>query len=388
MSRNKTATMNPSKKFLVGGVALVVIAVGSGLAVRSHQASAVEAWAIAHAEPTVSTVIASADSSEKTLRLPATLAPWSDAPIHARVSGYLKRWTADLGTRVKAGDVLAEIDSPELDQQIAQAKADLEQARAQAAIARLTASRWQRLLAEHSVSQQDADEKTADSRSISARADAAKANYERLVQMGQFKVLRAPFDGIVTARKTDVGQLIHADNTSGPELFHMVALHDLRLLVPVPQSYATALSADFKAKLRVPERPGEAFDATLMSTAGSIDQRSGTLMAQFKVSNPGDRLLPGGYAEVELPVGRRPSSVAVPATSLIFRKAGPQVAVVDKAGLVALRDVHIGLDLGTLLQLDAGLQAGEQVIDNPPDGLRAGDKVKVAEGVVNHAPKA
>lgn len=388
MSRNKTATKIPSKRFLVGGVALVVIALGCGLAIRASQASAVEAWAIAHAEPTVSTVTASVDSSEKTLRLPATLAPWSDASIHARVSGYLKRWTADLGTRVKAGDVLAEIDSPELDQQIAQAKADLEQARAQAAIARLTATRWQRLLAEHSVSQQDADEKAANSRSISARADAAKANYERLVQMGQFKVLRAPFDGVVTARKTDVGQLIHADNTAGPELFHMEALHDLRLLVPIPQSYATALSADFKAKLRVPERPGETFDATLMSTAGSIDQRSGTLMAQFKVSNLDGRLLPGGYAEVELPVGSRPSSVAVPATSLIFRKAGSQVAVVDKAGLVALRDVHIGLDLGTVLQLDAGLQVGEQVIDNPPDGLRDGDKVKVAEGVVNHAPKA
>ncbi|MFT0476166.1 efflux RND transporter periplasmic adaptor subunit [Pseudomonas antarctica] len=382
----------PSRKRLmlmgVGGLTLAALLVANGLHARTMHEQSVTAWTETAAIARVMVFQPKQNVAGDTLRLPAHLEAWSKAPIHARVSGYLKDWKADIGTRVNAGQILAEIDSPDLDQQLAQAHAHLVQEQANARLAETTATRWKNLLASHSVSRQAADEKTSNAAAAKANAEAAAANYARLSALESYKTLRAPFAGTITARNTDIGQLIKADTDSDPELFNIADTHQLRLYVPVPQNYAAVIHPGLEAELTVPEHPGEHFKARLIGDSTAIDRRSGTLLAQFVVDNPNDELLPGDYAEATLPIPVDTHGVSIPASALIFRAQGTQVAVLDAQNHVHLQDIHIGLDLGERLVIDQGLKPADRVVDNPPDALREGDPVQLADAGGVHAPKA
>ena len=361
----------PSRKRLlllgIGGLSLAALLVASGLAARTRHERAVVAWTETAAVPQVLVFQPQHNVLGDTLRLPAHLEAWSKAPIHARVSGYLKDWTQDIGTHVAAGQVLAHIDSPDLDQQVAQARARMTQQQANARLAQTTAERWQNLLASHSVSRQEADEKTSNAAAAKANAEAAAADYARLSALEDYKTIRAPFAGTLTARHTDIGQLIKADNDSDPELFDLADTHKLRLYVPIPQNYASVIHPGLQAQLTVPEHPGQHFSAQLLGDSTAIDPRSGTLLAQFVAANPDGALMPGDYAEATLAIPADTHGVSIPASALIFRAQGTQVAVIDGSRHVHLRSIHIGLDLGERLVIDQGLQATDQVIDNPPD---------------------
>ncbi|MEL7551655.1 efflux RND transporter periplasmic adaptor subunit [Pseudomonas protegens] len=382
----------PSRKRLmllgIGGLSLAALLVASGLAARTRHERAVVAWTETAAVPQVLVFQPQHNVLGDTLRLPAHLEAWSKAPIHARVSGYLKDWTQDIGTHVAAGQVLAHIDSPDLDQQVAQARARMTQQQANARLAQTTAERWQNLLASHSVSRQEADEKTSNAAAAKANAEAAAADYARLSALEDYKTIRAPFAGTITARHTDIGQLIKADNDSDPELFDLADTHKLRLYVPIPQNYASVIHPGLQAQLTVPEHPGQHFSALLLGDSTAIDPRSGTLLAQFVAANPDGALMPGDYAEATLAIPADTHGVSIPASALIFRAQGTQVAVIDGSRHVHLRSIHIGLDLGERLVIDQGLQATDQVIDNPPDALREGDRVQLADAGGEHAPKA
>ncbi|MBF0641853.1 efflux RND transporter periplasmic adaptor subunit [Pseudomonas protegens] len=382
----------PSRKRLmllgIGGLSLAALLVASGLAARTRHERAVVAWTETAAVPQVLVFQPQHNVLGDTLRLPAHLEAWSKAPIHARVSGYLKDWTQDIGTHVAAGQVLAHIDSPDLDQQVAQARARMTQQQANARLAQTTAERWQNLLASHSVSRQEADEKTSNAAAAKANAEAAAADYARLSALEDYKTIRAPFASTITARHTDIGQLIKADNDSDPELFDLADTHKLRLYVPIPQNYASVIRPGLHAQLTVPEHPGQHFSAQLLGDSTAIDPRSGTLLAQFVAANPDGALMPGDYAEATLAIPADTHGVSIPASALIFRAQGTQVAVIDGSRHVHLRSIHIGLDLGERLVIDQGLQATDQVIDNPPDALREGDLVQLADAGGEHAPKA
>ncbi|MEX5611354.1 efflux RND transporter periplasmic adaptor subunit [Pseudomonas protegens] len=382
----------PSRKRLmllgIGGLSLAALLVASGLAARTRYERTVVAWTETAAVPQVLVFQPQHNVLGDTLRLPAHLEAWSKAPIHARVSGYLKDWTQDIGTHVAAGQVLAHIDSPDLDQQVAQARARMTQQQANARLAQTTAERWQNLLASHSVSRQEADEKTSNAAAAKANAEAAAADYARLSALEDYKTIRAPFAGTITARHTDIGQLIKADNDSDPELFDLADTHKLRLYVPIPQNYASVIHPGLQAQLTVPEHPGQHFSALLLGDSTAIDPRSGTLLAQFVAANPDGALMPGDYAEATLAIPADTHGVSIPASALIFRAQGTQVAVIDGSRHVHLRSIHIGLDLGERLVIDQGLQATDQVIDNPPDALREGDLVQLADAGGEHAPKA
>ncbi|POA71883.1 efflux RND transporter periplasmic adaptor subunit [Pseudomonas sp. GW531-T4] len=382
----------PSRKRLlwlgIGGLTLAALLVANGLAARTRHERAVAAWTETAAVPQVLVLQPQQNRQGDTLRLPAHLEAWSKAPIHARVSGYLKSWNSDIGAKVQAGQVLAEIDSPDLDQQLAQAHARLVQEQANARLAQTTAVRWQNLVASHSVSRQEADEKTSNAAAAKANAEAAAADYARLSALENYKTIRAPFAGTITARHTDIGQLIKADNDSDPQLFDLADTHKLRLYVPVPQNYASVIRPGLTAELTVPEHPGQHFSARLIGDSTAIDQSSGTLLAQFVADNPDGALLPGDYAEAALALPADTRGVSIPASALIFRAQGTQVALLDEHNHVHLRDIHIGLDLGARLVIDQGLQAADRVIDNPPDALREGDLVQLADAGGEHAPKA
>lgn len=382
----------PSRKRLmllgIGSLSLAALLVANGLAARTRHERAVAAWTETAAVPQVLVLQPQPNVLGDTLRLPAHLEAWSKAPIHARVSGYLKDWSQDIGAKVAAGQVLAHIDSPDLDQQVAQARARMIQQQANARLAQTTAARWQNLLASHSVSRQEADEKTSNAAAAKANAEAAAADYARLSALEDYKTIRAPFAGTLTARHTDIGQLIKADNDSDPELFDLADTHKLRLYVPIPQNYASVIHPGLQAQLTVPEHPGQHFSAQLLGDSTAIDPRSGTLLAQFVAANPDGALMPGDYAEATLAIPADTHGVSIPASALIFRAQGTQVAVIDGSRHVHLRSIHIGLDLGERLVIDQGLQATDQVIDNPPDALREGDLVQLADAGGEHAPKA
>ncbi|HUA78810.1 MAG TPA: efflux RND transporter periplasmic adaptor subunit [Dyella sp.] len=361
----------------IGGAIVALLVVAVGLAVRYHERHELVQWTDAQLIPSVRLASAMDPAKEHFISLPGHLSAWDSAPIHARVGGYLKAWYKDIGDKVKAGDVLATIDTPELDQQLEQAKAVLAKAQADANLASITAKRWQHLLTSDSVSKQEADEKSGEAAAAQATVLAAKADVDRLNALETFKKIVAPFDGVVTARRTDVGDLITANNESGPELFTVADTSRMRLYVPVPEVDANSIKAGMKVQLSVPEQPGRVFDASLLGNSNAINQSSGSLLAQFVADNTDGALKPGDYADVRVGVPTNPHMVSVPASSLIFRAHGAQVAVLGPDSRAHLHDVHIAVDLGTTLQIDQGLTPDDRVIENPPDSLLDGDKVHV-----------
>lgn len=363
-----------------GAVAILVVAgvVSGGIFSRVHARQELTAWTQAQAIPTVVTVTPQHTAASQSLVLPGRLAAFVNAPIYARVSGYLHAWYADIGTQVKAGQLLGLIDTPDLDEQLQQAKADLQNSIANEKLAATTARRWTEMLKQDSVSQQEADEKTADLLARQATVEANEANVRRLEALESFKRITAPFDGVVTARKTDVGALIDAGSGSGPELFAVSDAHQLRVYVSVPQSESAAIHPGMTATLTVPERPDMRFDAKLVDTDHAITPSSGTLLVQLAVDNRAGLLFPGEYTEVHLALAGNAHGLMIPASALIFRQSGLQVAVADAQGHVQLRHVSIGTDLGTQVEIASGLQPDDRVIDNPPDSLAQGDAVRVA----------
>jgi len=364
---------------LAGIVALLAAAgvVASGIASRVHAKQELTTWSARQAVPTVVAYTPKHDLAAPTLVLPGRLSAFVNAPIYARVSGYLHAWYADIGTHVRAGQLLADIDTPDLDQQLQQARADLQNSVANEKLAASTARRWTQMLQQDSVSQQEADEKTSDLVAKQATVAANEANVRRLEALESFKRITAPFDGIVTARTTDIGALINAGGGNGPELFSVSDARRLRVYVSVPQDEAAAIQPGMNATLTVPERPGVKFDAKLVDTDDAITPSSGTLLVQLAVDNHDGVLIPGEYTEVHFALPANAHALSIPASSLIFRQNGLQVAVVGKDNRALLKPVSIATDLGTHVEIASGLNATDRVIDNPPDSIASGDEVRL-----------
>jgi RND family efflux transporter MFP subunit len=346
------------------------------------------------AMPTVAVAPAQSAPAEEEIVLPGTVQAEYDTPIYARTSGYVKRWYTDIGARVEAGDLLAEIDSPEVDRQLRQARAELLTARANYRVAEATAQRVHALLPTESVSAQDDDQASSDAAAKAALVASNEANVERLEQLVAFERVVAPYDGIVTARETDIGALINAGSGNGPELFRVADIRKLRIYVQVPQSYAPRVRPGVGVELRFPEYPGRAFDAKLVRTANAIEPRARTLLIELEADNGKGELLPGGYTDVHFKLPGLDQGVRISANALLFRAEGPRVATVEPDGHVALHEITLGRDFGTVIEVATGLKAGDAVILNPPASLEPGAVVRVqgddksTSGVASSSPGA
>jgi RND family efflux transporter MFP subunit len=366
---------------LVGAAALALLAlvIYSGIHSRAVAEARLEERTEQAAIPTVDVVFPREGAPTQEIVLPGNTQAFSDSPIYARTSGYLKRWYFDIGAHVQKGQLLAEIETPEVDQQLLQARADLDTAQANLNIAKITASRWQDLVSTGSVSQQETDQAVNNLSAVKAAAESSAANVRRLEQLQSFEKIYAPFDGIITARNTDIGALIDAGASTQPrELFHMAAIRKLRLYVSVPEVYSRASRSGAPATLTLDEFPGQVFHGTLVRNANSIDIASRTLLVEVDVDNPTGQLLPGAYVFVHLKLPDETRSVSIPSNTLIFRKEGLQVGLVrnEKAELIP---VKIGRDYGNSVEIVSGLQPTDEVIVNPSDSLVAGMPVRLSK---------
>jgi len=366
---------------VAGAIALIVV--GAGITARAANSKHLRQWTAANAQPVVSVTQPQPGDNSYALELPGRLEAYARAPIYARVSGYLKDWKVDIGAQVRAGQVLGEIEAPDLDQQLSQAKADLMTAQANEALAKTTAERWQRLLKTDSVSVQEVDMKAGDFAAKEAIVKASSANVERLQVMEGFKRVVAPFDGIVTARDTDVGALINAGSGKGLELFVVSDIHKLRLYVNVPQNYVAQVTPGTQAQVTVPERPGQTFTATVETTSQSVDPSSGATLVQLAVDNQAGQLLPGAFANVHFDLPLASADLSVPASALIFDHRGVRVATVGPDNRIAFKPVSIARDLGDVVQVSSGLAANDRIVDSPPDGIGKGDQVRIATATTN-----
>jgi RND family efflux transporter MFP subunit len=309
--------------------------------------------------------------------LPGNIQAFTDTPIYARTNGYLRHWYFDIGAHVKQGDLLADIETPEIDKQLEQARAQLETAQANLDLAKTTAARWQFLLKSDSVSKQETDEKTSDLSAKKADVDSSASNVRRLQDLQSFQKVFAPFDGVITARNTDIGALIDAGaNAPGRELFHLAAIGKLRAYVAVPEVYSQAARPGAQAALTLDEFPGQTFHGILVRNSSSIDTSSRTLLTEVDVDNPTGKLLPGAYAFVHLKLPQQIRSVTVPANTLLFRSEGLQVGVV-RNNQALLVPVTIGRDYGSTVEIVSGLQSTDPVIVDPSDSLISGTPVEM-----------
>lgn len=365
----------------LAGIVLILVALAVvviGMVIRVLDNRHLREWTDAQAIPTVVVNLPGTGKNVVTLDLPGRLEAYARAPIYARVSGYLKSWKADIGASVKSGQLLAEIETPDLDQQLLQAKADLVSAESAASLSATTAKRWQAMLGSDAVSRQEVDEKTGDLANKQAMVKAAQANVDRYQAMKGFTRIVAPFAGKVTARSTDVGALINAGSGVGPELFVVSDTRKLRVYVNVPQNYAPGIKPGGKAQVSVPEYPGKFYPATVESSAQSINAASGAMLVQLVVDNAAGELLPGSYAVINFNLPNTKPALSIPSSALIFDKAGLRVATVDKADKIVLKSVTIARDMGKLIEIGSGLTAEDRVIESPPDGIVDGEPVHVA----------
>lgn len=378
---NKASGLSHQTLRISGIVAVIVavVIVVTGVTTRANNNTNLKAWTDKQAVPTVSVGLPSGAGDGSSLDLPGRFEAYARAPIYARVSGYLKNWKADIGTKVTTGQLLAEIETPDLDQQLLQAKADLASAQVNVGLAATTAKRWQEMLVTDSVSKQEVDDKTGDYASKQAMVKASRANVDRLLALKGFARIISPFNGTVTARNTDTGALINAGGGSGPALFEVSDTRKLRLYVNVPQNYVASIKPGTKAKITVPEHQGKTYTATVESTSGSIDIASGTTLIQLAVDNAAGELLPGGFANVSLDLPTSKTVLSVPASALIFDQSGLRVATVGADNKVTVKTITIARDLGKTIELHSGIEATDRVIENPPDGIADGDQVNVAD---------
>ena len=374
--RGRSRTVLFALCFLV----LVAVIVAAGIIPRQRARAALRQETDTMAIPTVLVVHPKRAAAAEEIVLPANVQAFTDAPIYARTNGYLKKWYADIGTRVKAGQLLAEIDTPEVDQQLRQARADLSTAEANLHLSQITAERYAGLLKTDSVSKQDADNAEGDYEAKKAIVKSGEANVQRLTELLSFQRIYAPFDGVITARNTDIGQLIDSGSSGGPgrELFHIASVRKLRAYVNVPQDYSRNAKPGLIADLTFPDLPGRRVQGKLVSTSDAIDPSSRTLLVQFEVDNSNGELLPGAYAALHLKLPAGSSSYIVPATSLMFRSEGLRLATVND-NKAALLPVTVGRDFGTEVEIISGLTGNESIILNPLDSLLSGQQVRIAQ---------
>ncbi|MFI4889665.1 MAG: efflux RND transporter periplasmic adaptor subunit [Steroidobacterales bacterium] len=326
---------------------------------------------------TVTTITPTHNDLGEELVLPGSVQAYIEAPIYARTSGYLKRWYTDIGAHVRKGDLLADIETPEVDQQLNQAQADLATAKANQALAESTNERWKILLATESVSRQDADEKAGDAAAKKAAAESAAANVARLRDLESFKRVVAPFDGIVTARNTDVGALINAGQLPGSELFHVADMQKLRIYVQVPEAYSSQTKPGLEAALHFAEFPRNAFTAKVVYTANALDPVTRTLQVQLQLDNGLNQLFPGAYAEVHFKLPGNAQTLRIPSNTIIFRSAGLQVATVDADKRVRLKSIVQGRDLGATIEVLSGIDVTDIIVLNPPDSIVDGTPLRI-----------
>jgi RND family efflux transporter MFP subunit len=373
------AAANSSRKLRHAAIiAALLISVGAlaGLLPRWRHRVALRAETQELAKQTVTIVTPAPGKAAAGLTLPAEVRPLVDAPIYARSSGYLKQWLVDIGGHVNEGDLLAEIDAPELRQELARAKAERLQSEAALAMAKTTAVRWAELLKTASVSEQEAAEKQSDLELKSANLEASRANVRRLEELQSFSHVKAPFAGTITARGTDVGQLIVA--SSGKELFHLEQTGTLRVYTHVPQMAARSVTPGQIAELTVAELPGRVFPAKVVRTSGSMSSDSRTLLAELEVNNLRNEILAGTYAQVRFTDAKSDAALTLPSNTLLFRSEGPQVGIVRADGKIELRGVVLGRDFGSTVEILGGINPNERVVLNPPDSLVSGTAVRVA----------
>ena len=363
-------------------IALAAALLTVGIVPRLHASSALtQQVAVQHA-PSVAVIRPVSAPALQELLLPGSVMPFADASIYARTSGYLEHWYTDIGTKVKTGETLAVIQTPELDAQLAQARADEATAQANFSYARVTSQRWQQMLATQSVSQQDADTRASDMQAKQAMLQSAQANVKRLTELVSYEKVTAPFDGVVTARNVDVGALVTAGGAPGlaatpGELFHVEQTDMLRVFVDVPQNDAQYITPDTTAYLSVQQYPGRKFAAKVARSTGAIDPTSRTLRVEVDVDNHAGALLPGAYVQVHLALRNAAPALELPVSALLFRPDGVTVAVVSSANRTVLRTVTIGRDFGTRIEVTTGLATTDRVIDNPGDSVTAGESVHV-----------
>jgi len=379
---------------LVAVAAAIVIAVFGILQRRSHEEE-VKQWTQEQAIPTVAVISPQQGATVQHLVLPGTVQAWYEAPIYARVSGYLKNWYFNYGARVKKGDLLAEIDAPDIDAQLAAAKARLNSAKATVKVreaekefAETTYARW-RDSPKGVVSVQEQDSKQADYNGAIAQQNAAQAqaasdqgNVDRLLAMEDFKRITAPFDGVVTARETDIGALINAGSGTGggngPELFRVADMHEMRVYVQVPQQLTAGIHSGLTATLNLPQHPDTTFEATVATTSNAISETARTLLVELHAANPDGQLQPGAYAKVNFELPGNPHVVRLPTSALIFRENGLEVATIGPDNKIELKPITLGRNLGTEVEVLKGLTLDDRVVNSPPDSLSAGDTVRVA----------
>jgi len=378
-----TSQGNPARRLGIVILVLAIVAaiVVSGILPRIHARADLDKETAEMAIPTVSVVHPKRGAPAQEVVLPANVQAYIDSPIYARTNGYLKHWYVDIGARVKAGQLLADIETPEVDQQLRQSRADLATAEANLNLSKITATRYADLLKSDSVSQQDADNAAGDFAAKQATVQSAQANVKRLEELQSFEKIYAPFEGVITARNTDIGALIDLGSSGGArtELFHIAQPDKLRVYVNVPEAYSQAAKPGLTAELALSEFPGRLFPGTLVRTADAIDQSTRTLLVEIRVNNPTGTLLSGAYAEVHLKLPTATSAFILPVNALLFRSEGLRVAAITDGRHTELRPVTLGHDFGSEVEVVAGLTGNESVIVNPPDSIVAGEEVRVVQ---------
>jgi RND family efflux transporter MFP subunit len=360
---------------LLGAALLIAI---WGIAIRLSARSALGKQATDAGVVTVTTVKPHGGPGKDTLVLPGSVQAFFEAPIYARTNGYLKVWHTDIGTPVKKGQLLAEIETPEVDQELRQARADLATADANYELARTTNERWKGLLATESVSQQDADQRAGDAAAKDAAKQSSAANLARLQELESFKRVLAPFDGVVTQRNTDVGALINAGQSTGNALFRVADLHRLRIYVSVPQLYASAIHQGLNAGLVFAEHPGKRYEGVVANTSRALDANSRTLQVELQIDNSQGELLPGSYAQVYFNLAGVDDSLRIPVNTVLFRTDGLRVAILDDQHRVHLQLITQGRDFGTEIEVLSGVTANDVLVANPPDSIADGAQVRLA----------
>jgi RND family efflux transporter MFP subunit len=359
---------------LIAAIVLAIWGIASRLVARSD----LRKRTVQDARTSVVTVKAQLSGAGDELVLPGIVQAYIEASVYARTNGYLKSWYTDIGSRVRKGQLLAEIDAPEVDRQLDQAKADQNTALANLALSRTTNTRWQQLLATQSVSQQDADEKAGDAAAKDATAQSAAQNVARLRDLESFKRVVAPFEGVITARNTDIGALINAGQSTGTELFRIADTGKLRIYAQVPEAYAGSTTTGLKAELHFAEHPGKTYDVEAVRTSNALDPSARTLQVELQLDNRDGEVFPGAYTEVHFKLPSSAQTMRLPANTLLFRAAGLQVATVDGDGRIKLKNITQGRDFGKTIEVLNGIDQNDAVVVNPPDSITDGLPVRIA----------
>ena len=365
----------PVMLFSLVAVAVAVV----GIRDRRHDEERLAQWTAAQAIPTVALVSPKRGGETRELVLPGDVEAFYSASIHGQVSGYVRTWNKDIGAAVRQGDVLAVVDTPELDERISEAESELNKAKANQQLARVTAQRWNALRGSAAVSQQAADEKQSDANAKDADVRAAEANLDRLKALKGFANIAAPFDGVVTSRNIDVGSLVKAEATDSAGLFSVADMRQMRVYVHAPESYAAVLKDGMKAKLRLPEYPDRQFDATIETTSHAIDKKSRSLLVELLTDNADGALSPGAFARVHFLLPPDPNAVVIPANALVFRDDAVEIATLGPDDHVVMKKVRIARDFGSDVEIAGGLREDERIVASPPESIADGEEVRLAD---------